>query len=204
MESVSAASLLSPSTAPKAANSFSDMGSGEFLKLLITQLTSQDPMQPMGNEELLRQISSIREIELSTTLTESLRSLTGQQNVTAASSMIGQYVTGAPGANGQVSSGLVVGVRFADGGRPVLLLSNGVEMPLEKVSLIQPPRQAAEALVGRTVMGIDQRDPKKPQVVEGVVTAARVDDKGEAFLELDTGGELRLRDLVSVTTGATA
>jgi len=72
------------------------------------------------------------------------------------------------------------------------------------VSLIQPPRQAAEALVGQSVMGIDQRDPKKPQVVEGVVTAARVDDKGEAFLELDTGGELRLRDLVSVTTGATA
>ena len=204
MQSVSAASLLSPSTAPKAANSFSDMGSGEFLKLLITQLTSQDPMQPMGNEELLRQISSIREIELSTTLTESLRNLTGQQNVTAASSMIGQYVTGAAGANGQVSSGLVVGVRFAAGGRPVLLLSSGVEMPLEQVSLIQPPRQAAEALIGQNVMGIDQRDPKKPQVVQGVVTAARVDDKGEAFLELDAGSELRLRDVLSVTTAAAA
>jgi flagellar basal-body rod modification protein FlgD len=204
MPSVSAASLLSPSTTPKAANAFSDMGSGEFLKLLITQLTSQDPMQPMGNEELLRQISSIREIELSTTLTDSLRKLTGQQNVTAASSMVGQYVTGAPGANGQVSSGLVVGVRFVSGGSPVLMLSNGIEMPIEQVSLIQPPRQAAEALVGQTVMGIDQRDPKKPQVVEGVVTAARVDDKGEAFLELDTGAELRLRDLVSVATGATA
>jgi flagellar basal-body rod modification protein FlgD len=204
MQSVSAASLLSPTTAPKAANSFSDMGSGEFLKLLITQLTSQDPMQPMGNEELLRQISSIREIELSTTLTDSLRKLTGQQNVTAASSMVGQYVTGAPGSNGQAGSGLVVGVRFVSGGSPVLLLSNGVEMPIEQVSLIQPPRQAAEALIGRNVVGFDQRDPKKPQVVQGLVTAARVDDKGEAFLELDTGAELRLRDLVSVTTGATA
>ncbi len=205
MGSVSAASLLAPSTAvPTATNSFADLGSGDFLKLLITQLTTQDPMQPMGNEELLRQISSIREIELSTTLTDSLRKLTGQQNVTAASSMVGQYVTGAPGPNGQAGSGLVVGVRFVSGGSPVLLLSNGVEMPIEQVSLIQPPRQAAEALIGKNVVGLDQRDPKKPQVVQGLVTAARVDDKGEAFLELDTGSELRLRDLVSVTTGATA
>jgi len=201
MESISAPSLLSPSTAPKASNSFDELGSKDFLKLLITQLTNQDPMAPMGNEELLRQISSIREIELSTTLTDSLRVLTGQQHVTSASSMIGQYVTGLSGPDGEARGGLVVGVRFADGGRPVLLLSDGVEMPLEQVGFIQPPLQAAEALIGRQVIGIDQRNPKVPQVAEGMVTGARLDEKGEAFLELDTGGELRLRDLVSVMSG---
>ncbi len=201
MESISAASLLSPSGGAQKSNSFDELGSQDFLKLLITQLTNQDPMEPTSNEDLLKQISSIREIELSTTLTDSLRVLTGQQHVTSASSMIGQHVTGLAGADGQVSGGVVVGVRFAEGGRPVLLLSNGQEMPLDQVSLIQPPLRAAEALVGRSVMGIDQRDPKAPQVVEGVVTAARLDEKGEAFLELDTGSELRLRDLVSMTSG---
>ena len=76
-------------------------------------------------------------------------------------------------------------------------------MPLEQVGFIQPPLQAAEALIGRQVIGIDQRNPKVPQIAEGVVTSARLDEKGEAFLELDTGGELRLRDLVSVTAGET-
>ena len=153
MESISASSLLSPSTPPKASNSFDELGSQDFLKLLIAQLTNQDPMEPTGNEELLRQISSIREIELSTTLTDSLRVLTGQQHVTSAASMIGQYVSGQSGSNGEPSGGLVVGVRFADGGRPVLLLSNGVEMPLDQVSLIQPPLQVAEALIGRIDRG---------------------------------------------------
>lgn len=40
-----------------------ELTSQDFLKLLVTQLTYQDPLDPMGNEELLRQISSIREIE---------------------------------------------------------------------------------------------------------------------------------------------
>ncbi len=54
----------------KKGNAFDELGSSDFLKLMLTQLTNQDPLEPTGNEELLRQISSIREIELSTTLTE--------------------------------------------------------------------------------------------------------------------------------------
>src|SRR3990172_2739003 len=183
MEAIGATTLVNPTAAPRDANSFEDLGSSDFLKLLLTQLTNQDPMEPTGNEELLRQISSIREIELSTTLTESLRLLTGQQHVTAASAMIGQYVTGIPGESGNASRGIVSGVRFVDGGRAVLLLSNGRELPLEQVSTIAPPLRAAEAMIGQSVIGLDARDPKSPQLVEGVVTGARLDEKGEAVVE---------------------
>lgn len=180
-------------------NSFDQLGSSDFLKLLLTQLTNQDPLEPTGNEELLRQISSIREIELSTTLTDSLRTLTGQQNSSAASSMIGQFVTSMPDADGVSTRGIVMGIRFGEGGKPTLLLSGGMELPLEQVSLIEPPIRAAEAMIGQNVIGVDARDPKNAQVVEGVVTAARVDEKGEVLLELDTGGDLRLRDVVTAT-----
>ena len=61
-------------TGSSSANSALALGSQDFYELLITQLTNQDPMEPMGNEELLRQIASIREIELSSSLTESLQS----------------------------------------------------------------------------------------------------------------------------------
>jgi len=183
-------------------NSFEDLGSSDFLKLLLTQLTNQDPMEPTGNEELLRQISSIREIELSTTMTDSLRALAGQQHVSSTSSMIGQYVTGMPDADGVSSRGLVVGVRFGEGGKPTLLLSGGTELPLDQVSMVEPPLRAAEAFVGQTIVGVDTRDAKNPQVVEGVVTAARLDEKGEVLLELDSGGDLRLRDVVTVQAAA--
>jgi len=162
------------------------------------QLRNQDPLEPVDNAELLEQISSVREIELSTTLTESLRLLTGQQRFASASSLIGQYVTGLAGADGMAESGIVVGVRFADAGQPILQLSNGSEIPLEQVSTIESPLRAAEALVGQPIVGLDRRDPADPQVVEGIVTGVRFDTQGEVLLELDTGQDLRFRDFVRV------
>ncbi|MBI4717326.1 MAG: hypothetical protein HY763_05940 [Planctomycetes bacterium] len=180
-------------------DSLSTLGSDDFFKLLITQLTNQDPLQPTGNEELLRQISSIREIELSTTLTKSLQTLTGQQSFSSASAMIGQYVTASPDAQGLAPAGVVVGVRFEADGSPVLQLSDGSEVPLTRVAAVQAPQRAAEAMIGRTVTGVDRRDAKNPVSVEGVVAGARMDQPGgEVMLELDTGAELRLRDVVQI------
>ena len=198
MEAISSLSSLSTSAGATAPNSFPDLGSEDFLKLLIMQLRNQDPLEPVDNAELLEQISSVREIELSTTLTESLRLLTGQQRFASASSLIGQYVTGLAGADGTAESGIVVGVRFADAGQPILQLSNGSEIPLEQVGTIESPLRAAEALVGQPILGLDRRDPADPRVVEGIVTSVRIDTQGEVLLELDTGQDLRFRDFVRI------
>lgn len=200
-------SLLTPSAgAPSggAASATEGLGSQDFLKLLITQLTNQDPLEPTDNDELLRQISSIREIELSTTLTDSLRSLTGQQRFASASSLIGQYVTGAPGGEGETRQGLVIGVRFTEAGQATLQLSGGSEMPLDAVRTIQSPLQAGQALIGLNVIGVDRRDPAEPKPVDGVVTAARAGEAGETILELDTGDSLRLRDVFGIGQAAAA
>lgn len=180
--------------APAGPSSFSGLGSEEFLKLLITQLTTQDPLAPTGNEELLRQIASIREIELSTMLTKSLSTLGGQQRFASASALIGHYVTSVPDAGGSITSGVVVGVRFETDGSPLLLLANGSELSLESVSTIEPQRRAGEALMGRSVVGIDGRDASAARLIEGIVTGVRVDEEGEVILELDSGDELRMRD----------
>ena len=112
-------------------------------------------------------------------------------------------MTGLGAADGTAASGIVVGVRFTEGGRPILQLSNGTEMPVEQVSTIEPPLRAAEMLVGQTIVGLDRRDPADPQVVEGIVTAARVDAQGEVLLELDTGEDLRFRDFVRLAPAET-
>jgi len=201
VQAIGATNMLSPTAAPQKSAAFADLGSQDFLKLMLTELTNQDPLQPTDNEALLRQISSIRDIEMSTSLTDTLQKLAGQQQIGSASSLIGQFVTGTPGADGVVTRGLVVGVRFADGGKPVLMLSSGGQLPMEQLGSIQPPLQAAQKLIGQSVVGVDTRDPAKPKAVQGVVTGARVDEKGEALLELDSGSDLRLRDLVDVVSG---
>lgn len=199
MDPINATTLLAPTNVANTVESLPGLGSQDFLKLLVAQLTNQDPLDPTSNQELFQQIASIREIELSTTLTDSLRTLTGQQRFSSASLLIGQYVTSLPDPNGLEDRGVVVGVRFAVDGRPILLLGSGAELQLDRLSTIESPLRAGEALVGQKITGVDRRDPSDPRAVEGVVTGVRMDDGGDVVLELDSGDDLRLADVMTVT-----
>jgi flagellar basal-body rod modification protein FlgD len=179
-------------------DAFGELRSEDFLRLLITQLTTQDPFEPTGNQELFEQISSIRNIELSTTLTDSLRTLTGRQRFASASSLVGLYVTGTPDESGAEAAGIVRSVRFDAIGQTILELANGSVLPLTQLNTIESPLQAAERLMGQTVHGLDRRNPSEPRTVEGIVTAARLDGAGEVLLDLDTGGDLRFRDVIFI------
>jgi len=179
------------------ASGFSDLKSEDFIRLLVTQLTTQDPLEPVGNEELLQQISSIHNIELSSTLTDSLRTLTGQQRFTSASSLIGQFVTAQADAGGGAAAGTVTGVRFQGDGKAVLLLSDGTTLALENVATIESPLEAAQRLVGQRITGLDRNSPTSNQLVEGLATGVRLEEDGGVVLELDTGGVVRFRDVLT-------
>lgn len=204
MAITSATNYLTPSTTtalPGAAGrGMEALGSQDFLKLMLTELTNQDPLEPTDNETLLRQISSIRDIELSTSLSDSIRQLTGHQQIGSASALIGQFVTGLPGEDGAVASGMVVGVRFSGNGRPLLQLSSGAQLPLEQVATVEPARQAAERLIGASIVGLDRRKADDPEFVEGMVTGVSESNTGEVLLELDTGVNLRLRDVIGIVS----
>jgi flagellar basal-body rod modification protein FlgD len=175
------------------------LGGDDFFKLLIAQLTNQDPLQPTTNQELLQQISSIREIELSTTLTHSLQALGDQQRFGSASTLIGRFVTGTAGdGSSSAVSGTVVGVRFASDGKAVLQLDSGTELPLEQVQNVVSARQAGEALIGRIVNGLDKKDPAHPRPLQGMVVSAQENSSGDVTLELDTGDQLKLKDVLAV------
>jgi len=195
---------LSPAGDASPSRSAAGLTGDDFFKLLIAQLQQQDPLEPMDNAEMLKQMASVREIELSSTLTESLRALTGQQRFASASSLIGQFVTARPDETGQSVSGIVQAIRFNAEGSPVLQLSNGSEIPIEQVSTIEPPMAVAESLIGQMVTGVDRRDPKTARVAEGVVSTARLDDRGDVLLELDTGDSLRLRDMLVIRSADAA
>jgi len=63
----------------------------DFFKLLITQLTQQDPFEPVKNQDLLNQVSSIRDMEMNTNLNATLEKLAAQgEENTAASFLLTQ------------------------------------------------------------------------------------------------------------------
>jgi flagellar basal-body rod modification protein FlgD len=69
-----------------------DLDMDEFLKLMISELQNQDPLNPLENAEILQQISQIREIGATGRLTETLEAVLLGQNLTSATTMIGKTV----------------------------------------------------------------------------------------------------------------
>ena len=198
METQVISSQQSAAGAGSAPNAAPMLTGDDFFTLLIAQLTNQDPLEPTSNQDLLNQISAIREIELSTNLSTSLTSLTEQQRFASAASLIGQFVSGSADDGGVPASGIVEAVRFDAGGKAVLELEGGSRIPLEEVASIMDARWAAEVFIGRYVTGWDRTDPGNPRLVEGIVTGTSTDEAGRVCLELDTGEALRLAELVDV------
>ncbi len=176
---------------------FQELNGEDFFKVLIAQLVNQDPLEPTSNQELLAQMASIREIELNTSLTASLKNLTSQQQFGSASSLIGRSVTGPVGEDGTAIHGQVVSVRFEADGRVYLQLDSGQELNLADVVNVTDAEQMASDLIGLFVQGTDTRDPNDVRDVEGLVTSVQTQD-GELILELDTGNSIRFSDVTAV------
>jgi len=113
------------------------MTSQDFMKILIAQLRQQDPMNPMSNEAMIQQMATIRDMEMSYTLTEALNKMTSEQRFAGAAGLIGKYVVGTvEDADGEeiTLEGVVTGVRFTSTGKAVLELDTGESLPLEKLT----------------------------------------------------------------------
>lgn len=106
----------------------------DFIKMMITQLQNQDPMEPAKNQELLAQMSQIGQLQSSTTLQESLKGLVLQNQIGSAGNLIGRLVEGAD-ANQESISGMVNSVRVNKDG-VYLELDNGKELALSNVTNI--------------------------------------------------------------------
>lgn len=108
--------------------------SEDFIKMMITQLQNQDPLEPAKNEQLLTQMSQIGQLQASTDLQNSLKSLVLQNNLGNAGNLIGKVVNGQD-RYGEPVSGLVTSVRI-ESGDVWLELDSGKTLALSSVTSI--------------------------------------------------------------------
>lgn len=78
--------------APSSSGDLRNLDLDQFLKLMITELQNQDPLDPMDNSQILEQIGQIRSISASNQLQETLTSVLTGQNLATASGLIGKEV----------------------------------------------------------------------------------------------------------------
>ncbi len=99
---------------PTGQDAFRNLDMDEFLKMMIVELQNQDPLNPMDNQQILQQISQIREIESNLRMTDTLDSVLVGQNLASAVALLGKLIVGLSDA-GQKVTGVVERVSMAEG-----------------------------------------------------------------------------------------
>lgn len=111
---------------------FSGLTSEDFMKILVVQLQNQDPTNPMESDQLLAQVSDMRNLQASLDLEKSLKSLTLNQQLSNSAGLIGKTVSGTSGEN--TIQGVVEGVQVREG--TAYLRIGGQELELANVEAV--------------------------------------------------------------------
>ncbi|MFS0869716.1 flagellar hook capping FlgD N-terminal domain-containing protein [Paenibacillus xylanilyticus] len=93
-----------------------ELGKDQFLKILITQLQNQDPMQPMEDKEFIAQMAQFSSVEQLVNISSQLKAL--NQSLGAVSSMIGReisWLSSNKEDNGTLRQGIVDSIIVRDG-----------------------------------------------------------------------------------------
>ena len=115
--------------APK--TGFAALDSNTFLKLLIVQLQNQDPTEPVGNDEILQQLTSMQSLQSNLELSEAVKAISSNQQLSTAATFIGRAIIGTSTGN-ELVSGIADRAYLKDGAAYVGI--GDVEVPLSKVT----------------------------------------------------------------------
>jgi flagellar basal-body rod modification protein FlgD len=90
------------------------LGQDEFLKLLVTQMTSQDPLNPQKDTDFIAQMAQFSALEQTKTMQADIAQLRAQQQLFQANALIGQTVEVQVDAD-TVATGVVSAVEIQSG-----------------------------------------------------------------------------------------
>lgn len=170
----------------KEARNTGELGKDDFLKLLITQVQNQDPMNPSSDTDFIAQMAQFSALEQMQNLNQSFSYSTGF-------SMMGKYITGeikdADTDKVKLVTGRVDSVRV-NAGKVYAVVGND-EVPVDKIAKVSDNDIGMSAnvadysnmigLLGKTtIVNIDG----KKTSVEGIISSYTKESKG-VFARLD-------------------
>ena len=107
------------------------LGKDDFLKLLITQLTNQDPTSPMEDTQFISQMAQFSSLEQMTNMNESFNKMVGVINSSQAATTLGKTVELDIGDS--TTRGVVEATSF--GANPQVMV-NGMYYDMAKIKAI--------------------------------------------------------------------
>ncbi|MCM3160505.1 flagellar hook assembly protein FlgD [Metabacillus litoralis] len=130
--------LLSNNT--KTRSSGSNLGKDEFLKILMTQLQNQDPLNPMEDKEFISQMANFSSLEqitnMNSLMQKFLDSQTKSDSILKYSEMIGKSIEWSD--SGAEQTGVVKAIKQKNNSI-ILELDNGKEITSDLITKISQP-----------------------------------------------------------------
>lgn len=126
--------IVASTQSPASSGGVGALSSDEFLKLLFTELSNQDPLQPNDTNALLQQLANIRSIQSDVDMIDRLGEFAGQNELSAGASLIGRLVSGVSEANQRVTGLVQSASRTQDG--VVLTIDGGTRVPMASVDRV--------------------------------------------------------------------
>lgn len=115
------------------------LGKDDFLKLLVTQLANQDPLDPVADQEFIAQLAQFSALEQMQNVSKGIEELAELQfwlgGMGQAASLVGRTVVVTDPETGEPREGVVEAARVTDG-VPVVVIQ-GVEYALWEVTEVQ-------------------------------------------------------------------
>jgi flagellar basal-body rod modification protein FlgD len=110
------ASTAKPGSEPIPTNPGGTLGKDDFLKLMVAQLQSQDPLQPTESSAYVGELAQFTELEQVTNLAQTSSQSATAQQVAQAVQLIGHTVSYTNPSTGVVAQGTVQNVEITSSG----------------------------------------------------------------------------------------
>lgn len=122
----------SPATVQNTATSAFGLSFDALLKIVLTQLTYQDPLKPMDNFQFVSQLAQFSQIQLGQTGNDRLETLVMAEVNTQATGLLGRQVD--IGAGAGVITGKVTAIAF-DNGNPRLTIETADRQTISNIAV---------------------------------------------------------------------
>jgi flagellar basal-body rod modification protein FlgD len=122
---------LAAATAKPKTDIFSSEG---FLKLLATQISSQNPLEPMKDTEFVAQMASFSQLEQTTNMASDIKALTMSGQLSQGAALIGKSVTYQPANGDPAVTGVVQSLTVGSANKSMNLIVNGVSVDVSQVT----------------------------------------------------------------------
>ncbi|KQM77670.1 flagellar hook capping protein [Sphingomonas sp. Leaf22] len=116
----------------QSATSAFGLGFDALLKIILTQLTYQDPLKPMDNFQFVSQLAQFSQVQQGQTANERLQALTAMQATNQATGLLGKRIDIAAGS--ATLTGLVTAVALS-GGSPSITIETDDKRTIAGVAI---------------------------------------------------------------------